>query len=91
MDLDAAQIARRLRGVAPEAVREHGVLVEGVLYPVKQVFELGSGVPCAAFTSQTARRHLHALGFELSTNTDPPISQGSVSPDPARRGSAAGG
>jgi hypothetical protein len=65
MVLDTDETVRRLQGVRPEAVREHAVRVGGVVYPVKQAFEVASGVPRAAYTSQTARRHLEALGFEV--------------------------
>jgi hypothetical protein len=56
---------------APKPVREHGVRIGGVVYPVKQAFEQGCGVPRAQFTSQTALRHLRALGFPIVT--DPAI------------------
>lgn len=60
LDLNAGQVEARLRGVVPEAVRDHGVRVSGVDYPVKQAFEANSGVRRADFTSQTAIRHLRA-------------------------------
>jgi hypothetical protein len=61
-----------LRDVRPEPVRERGVRVGGVVYPVKQAFEVASGAPRVAFTTQTALRHLHALGFEVIGAARPP-------------------
>jgi hypothetical protein len=64
MSLTADQVRQRVQA-APEPVRQHGVRVDGVVYPVKQVFELATGVPRGDFTSHIARRHLAALGFEI--------------------------
>lgn len=55
-----------MAGVDPEPIRSHQVLVGGVAYPVKQVFELATGLDRLDFTSATARRHLARLGFTLS-------------------------
>ncbi|MFD5826907.1 hypothetical protein [Lentzea sp. NPDC060358] len=63
--LTRGQVEAVLAGVEPEAVREHAVVVNGVLFPVKQAFELAVGVPRSEFNSHTARRHLAALGFEV--------------------------
>lgn len=81
-DLTREQVVRRLEGVAPEPVREHGVRVGGSLYPMKQAFEVGLRVRREGFTSQTARRHLAALGFEI-------VSTGAVVPSPPSRPVAA--
>jgi hypothetical protein len=64
VSLSAEQVRLRVQET-PEPVRQHGVRVDGVVFPVKQVFELATGVPRSEFTSQTARRHLAALGFEI--------------------------
>jgi hypothetical protein len=72
MVLDVDETVRRLHGVLPEVVRQHGVRVGGIVYPVKQAFEIASGVPRAAYTSQTARRHLKRLGFEIINDAGPP-------------------
>jgi len=63
--LEAETVVNRLRNVPPEPVREYGVRVGGVAYPVKQAFERASGVARMEFSSQTAARHLAALGFEI--------------------------
>jgi hypothetical protein len=70
MSLTAGQVRQRVQA-APEPVRQHGVRVHGVVYPVKQVFELATGVPRAEFTSHIARRHLAALGFEIVGEIEP--------------------
>jgi hypothetical protein len=63
--LDADTVTERVRGVPAEPVRELGVRVDGVTYPVKQAFELASRISRAEFTSHTAVRHLRALGFPI--------------------------
>jgi hypothetical protein len=63
--LDERQVLRALAGMSPEPVREHGVRVGGVVYPVKQAFAAATGVPRTEFASQTALRQLAALGFEM--------------------------
>jgi hypothetical protein len=84
MSLSAAQVRERLQD-APEPVRQHGVRVDGIVYPVKQAFELATGVPRSEFTSHIARRHLAALGFDVVGEIEhrdnppappPPISVG---------------
>jgi len=72
--LDRDTVVDRVRGVPPEPVRTHGVRIEGVTYPVKQAFELASSVPRAEFTSHTAMRHLHALGFDIASPVGSPPS-----------------
>ncbi len=64
-DLDAAHVEAALSSVAPEPVREFGVRVNGTVYPVKQALAVVLGVPRTDFQSQTARRHLTSLGFEV--------------------------
>ncbi|GIG63257.1 hypothetical protein Lfu02_76290 [Longispora fulva] len=81
MDVDAREVARRLRDEVPEVVREHGVWVEGVLFPVKQAFEAGCGVPRGQFTSHTARRHLKALGFDILNGAGVPDGRLAASTD----------
>lgn len=64
-DLDAVQVEAALSGMAPEPVREFGVRINGTVYPVKQALAVVLGVPRTDFQSQTARRHLRSLGFEV--------------------------
>lgn len=65
-ELSTADVERFLEGVAPEPVRQHGVRVNGIVYPVKQAFEVATGVPRSEFTSHIARRHLASLGLEVT-------------------------
>ncbi|MEV4539294.1 hypothetical protein AB0J82_36525 [Asanoa sp. NPDC049518] len=73
-DLDAETVITRLRQVVPEPVREHGVRVSGIVFPVKQAFERAVRVPRAEFTSHIALRHLRTLGFEIVSSTARPSS-----------------
>ena len=67
--LSRREVEKKMEGVAPEPVRSHAVVVSGVRYPVKQVFEAATGLDRLDFTSATARRHLGKLGFELARET----------------------
>ena len=64
-ELTADEVQHRLRGIRPEPVRQYSVQVGSRVYPVKQAFEAATGIPRSAFTTQAARRHLAALGFEV--------------------------
>jgi hypothetical protein len=64
LELLPEDVQRRLRDVSPEPVRRYGVNVGSGFYPVKQAFEAATGIPRSRFTTQVARRHLAALGFE---------------------------
>jgi hypothetical protein len=67
--LTVNDVEKAMRGVEPEPVRSHVVVVKGQRYPVKQVFERATGLDRLDFTSATARRHLTKLGFKLSRTT----------------------
>ncbi len=84
VELTATEVQRRLRDVEPEPVRQLGVRVDGRVFPVKQAFEVATGVNRREFVSHTARRHLAALGFELIGE----IQAGEQSVSTARRTSA---
>jgi hypothetical protein len=76
IQLDAAAVHARLRGVPPEPVRKHGVLVGDIVYPVRQAFEVATGLPRTEFTSHTALRHLQGLGFPIQSEPVPaPITE----------------
>ncbi len=66
LELSRQGVEQSMREVAPEAIRSHGVVIGRNRYPVKQVFEVVTGLDRLDFTSATARRHLAKLGFELS-------------------------
>lgn len=66
LKLTRGSVEQRMAGVAPEPIRKHAVVVDGIRYPVKQVFEAATGLDRLDFTSATARRHLGKLDFELA-------------------------
>lgn len=51
--LDRGSVERALADVDPEPVREHGVRVGGVVYPVKQAFAGATGRSRAAWCTCT--------------------------------------
>lgn len=61
--LDTSDIHRAAEGLTPGTVRSHVVEIDGVEYPVKQVFAQASGMDLLDFTTNQARRVLKALGF----------------------------
>lgn len=65
LSLVPTQVEDALVDVVPETLRQHGVRVRGVVYPAKQVFALATGIPRTDFQSQTARRLLARLGFQV--------------------------
>lgn len=65
MSLEADDVRHAVKGVAPSAARSHVVDVEGVDYPVKQVFAEATGLDLLDFTTNQARRVLRTLGFSL--------------------------
>ncbi len=69
--LSRSELERRLDNVRPRAIAKHAVRVKGIWYPVRQAFEVGSGIPGEKFTSHTARRHLARLGLELRGRAEP--------------------
>jgi hypothetical protein len=59
--LTKQEVEARLRGVTPGPIYRYAIEVNGVLYPVKQVFAVATGVD--QFTTQRARDVLRRLGF----------------------------
>ncbi|MEV0794299.1 hypothetical protein [Kribbella sp. NPDC050459] len=47
-DLSRADVANRLAGIMPDAIRKHGVRVNGAWFPVIQAFEAATGIPRTA-------------------------------------------
>ena len=70
LELTAEEVQRKLRVVGPEPLHQYAIQVDSVLYPVKQAFEVAAGVPRRQFTTQTARRVLAALGFDVVADRD---------------------
>jgi hypothetical protein len=68
-ELARDEVESRLADVAPDAIRKHAVRVHGTWCPVIQAFETATGIPRSEFISHTARRHLAALGYEVTSGS----------------------
>ncbi|HEY5288363.1 MAG TPA: hypothetical protein VIJ50_14805 [Solirubrobacteraceae bacterium] len=64
-DLRRDRVERALRGVLPEPISTHYVVIGARRYPPKQVIGLLTGIDRADFTSHQARRVLMGLGFAV--------------------------
>ena len=86
-ELGASEVERGVRGVLPEPVREHYVVVNRRRYPPKQVLELVTGLDRAEFTTHHARRILTGLGFPAGRRGSPEENRppGRVSAPDGRR------
>ena len=62
---DATEIEHQLRGVMPEPLGDHYVVVAGTRFPSKQVISLVTGLDRADFNTHQARRILSRLGFTV--------------------------
>lgn len=71
--LGATQVERKLRGVLPEPVKEHFVVINRRRYPPKQVLGLVTGLDRAEFTTHHARRILAGLGFPAGRRARLPV------------------
>ena len=65
LELTADDVRRELRDVRPEPVHQYSIRVGSATYPVKQAFEVVTGIPRSGFTTQAARRVLAAVGFNV--------------------------
>lgn len=65
VSLEASDTEHAAQGLAPGPVRSHVVEVDGMEYPVKQVFAAATGLDLLDFTTNQAGRVLRTLGFEL--------------------------
>lgn len=63
LELTAGEVAERMRGQAPEPVRQHSVEVAGSVFPPKQVLAAVTGWDRRTFTTMEAQRVLARLGF----------------------------
>lgn len=87
-ELSREDVAARLVNVAPDAIRKHAVKVNATWFPVIQAFEVAAGIPRSEFMSNTARRHLAALGYEISRQVErrsPTPAASAQPPAPAGR------
>jgi len=64
-NLTKEDVERRMRGVSPEVIRKHYVVINGKKYPPKQVLNILLGIDRLDFTAMDARNILRRLGFEL--------------------------
>jgi len=62
---ESTDVERVMRGVAPDSIQQHYVVLGGVEYPVKQVLSALTGLPRPQFTSHRARDLLRRLGFTM--------------------------
>jgi len=69
-ELSREGVESRLGDVAPDAIRKHAVQVNGTWFPVIRAFEVATGIPRSEFMSNTARRHLAALGYQVAGNVE---------------------
>jgi hypothetical protein len=63
--LSREKVEEKLRGVAPESVRELYVLVNGIQYPVKQALAEAAGLQRGMFTSHDAMRVFRKLNLVM--------------------------
>lgn len=61
--LTKKDVETTMRRLTPDRIFEHAVEVNGVMFPVKQVFAAAVGVDVSQFTSQRAQDVLRRLGF----------------------------
>lgn len=64
-ELRRDRVERALRGVLPEPISTHYVVIGARRYPPKQVIGLVTGIDRADFTTHQARRVLMGLGFPM--------------------------
>jgi hypothetical protein len=57
------QVEQAMRGVPPEPIASHYVVIDHRRFPPKQVISVMTGIDRADFTSHQARRILTGLGF----------------------------
>jgi hypothetical protein len=63
VDLTADGVIRSMRGVEPETIREHFVVIGDVLFPPKQALAQVTGWDRQTFTTMDATRVLSRVGF----------------------------
>jgi len=87
--LRASQVERAMRGVLPEPLKDHYVVVGRRRYPPKQVLGAVTGLDRAEFTTHHARRILTGLGFPAGRRSaGEPTKQERRTPRTARGGRA---
>lgn len=84
-ELDTATIVERMRGLQPEPLQSHFVVIGDRRFPPKQVLSEVTGIDRADFATHQARRILGNLGF--ATGRRPPTAAG----EPGSPGDATSG
>lgn len=80
-ELVREDVESRLADVTPDVIRKHAVRIDGTWFPVIQAFGVATGNPRSEFMSNTARRHLAALGYEVAGNdVEPRTAQPAARP-----------
>jgi len=79
--LTKQEFETRMRGVEPGPIYQYAVVVNGVRYPVKQVFRVATGLE--HFTTQRARDVLRRLGFSVGSAASAPAPQASAVAEPS--------
>jgi len=81
--LEQGDVVRALRGVEPEPIKSHFVVVGSKRFPPKQVISELTGLDRADFTSHQARRTLTRLGFAAGRRG---VRSGSAPPRAGEKG-----
>ncbi len=63
--LSREKIVDSIKDHMPQKIRRYYVSIEGVHYPIKQVLEIATKLPPAAFTTNYSYTILNSLGFEI--------------------------
>jgi len=77
-ELRRDSLEKAVRGVLPEPVASHYVVIGNRRYPPKQVIGLVTRLDRADFTSHQARRILMGLGFAVGRRVPTPSGRGSA-------------
>jgi hypothetical protein len=83
-ELEPEAVEASLRGVLPEPIQEHYVVINGRRYPPKQVIVRATGLDRADFTTHQARRVLKRLGFVAARVQPPADADGAITEGPHR-------
>ena len=79
-DLTRSAVEAAVRGITPDPIQAHYVIVSGRRFPPKQVIGAVTGLDRSEFISTQARRILERLGFTVGRLGSPPTS--AATPDP---------
>ncbi len=63
--LNDNQIVSALKGVKPGPVQTHGVVINGLTYPVKKALASVTGLDVLDFNTNQARNIFRRLGFKV--------------------------